>query len=258
MNAILLAAGYGTRLYPLTEHTPKPLLPVGGRPILDRLIDRLDRVPEITRLVLVSNERFRTQFLDWAAAPDRARPVEVISDGSTANENRLGAVADIRFAVEHCGLDGEPAYVMATDNLPRFDVSDLLGPWRAHGVSAVFACLVPDPRELTRMGVAELDAHGRIVSFEEKPARPRGRFRVPPFYLYTAEAIDALPEFLSEGGNADAPGHYLAWWVRRGPVEALRRDEGTYDVGTLESYRAVCAAFGSPGDAPPGGRPTPG
>jgi len=243
VNAILLAAGYGTRLYPLTTDMPKPLLPVGGRPIIDRLVERLDLVPEITRMVLVSNERFATQFRSWAAELDQRVPVEVISDGSTENENRLGAVADIQFAIEQCGLTGEGAYVMATDNLPRFDLRDLLEPWRQHGVSAVFACHVADAQQLTRMGVAELDADGRIVSFEEKPEHPRGHFRVPPFYLYTADAIGGLSAFLAEGGNADAPGHYLAWWVRGGPVQALRRDEGTYDIGTLESYKAVCAEF---------------
>ena len=243
MNAILLAAGYGTRLYPLTKDMPKPLLPVGGRPIIERLVERLDKIAEITRMVLVSNERFAEQFRDWAAGLDQRIPVEVVSDGSTSNENRLGAVADIQFAVERCGLAGEGAYVMATDNLPHFDLRDLLEPWRQHGVSAVFACRVADPRQLTRMGVAELGPEGRVVGFEEKPAQPKGHFRVPPFYLYAAEAVGGLTEFLAEGGSADAPGHYLAWWLQHGPVQAVRRDEGTYDIGTLESYRAVCAEF---------------
>ena len=250
MNAILLAAGYGTRLYPLTRGTPKPLLDVGGRPIIDRLVERLDQVPEITRMVLVSNERFAAQFREWQAGLALRVPVEVISDGSTENDNRLGAVADIQFAVEQCGLAGEGAYVMATDNLPRFDLRDLLEPWRRDGVSAVFACRVTDRGQLTRMGVAELDAEGWIVGFEEKPEQPRGEFRVPPFYLYTADAVAGLRAFLAEGGSADAPGHYLAWWVRCGSVQAVRRDEGTYDIGTLESYRAVCAEFGRVADAP--------
>jgi len=243
LNAILLAAGYGTRLYPLTKDTAKPLLPVGGRPIVERLVDQLDQVAEITRMVLVSNERFADRFRDWAAGLAPATPLEVISDGSTSNEGRLGAVGDVQFAVEQCGLAGEAAYVMATDNLPRFDLRDLFDPWRRLGVSAVFACRVADRQQLTRMGVAELDAEGRIVRFEEKPAEPKGEFRVPPFYLYTADAGAGLGAFLAEVGNPDAPGHYLAWWVRRGPVHAVRRDEGTYDIGTLESYRAVCAEF---------------
>jgi len=231
LNAILLAAGYGTRLYPLTKDTPKPLLPVGGRPIVERLVDQLDQVAEITRMVLVSNERFAGRFRDWAAGLAPATPLEVISDGSTSNEGRLGAVGDVQFDV------------MATDNLPRFDLRDLFDPWRRLGVSAVFACRVADRQQLTRIGVAELDAEGRIVRFEEKPSQPRGDFRVPPFYLYTADAVAGVAAFLAEGGNPDAPGHYLAWWVRRGPVHAVRRDEGTYDIGTLESYRAVCAEF---------------
>ena len=247
MNAILLAAGYGTRLYPLTRHTAKPLLPVGGRPIIERLVERLDEAPEITRMVLVSNERFARPFREWAAGCSLRTPLEVLSDGSTSNESRLGAVADVRIAVERCGLGGEEAYVMATDNLPRFDLREIIRLSHEKGASAVFACLVEDPQRLRRMGVAELGADGRLLGFEEKPQHPRGRFRVPPFYVYTAEAMDALETFLAEGHDPDAPGHYLSWWSARGPVYALRRDEGTYDIGTLESYRAVCAEFGPQG-----------
>lgn len=247
MNAVLLAAGYGTRLYPLTKDRPKALLPVGGRPIIDHLVERLDAADRIERLVLVSNRRFVRQFEDWAAARTGGKPLDVLDDGSTDNDNRLGAVADIAFALERIAGGTEPTYVVATDNLPRFDLCDAITAFEQHRTSVVFACNVEDRALLTRMGVAELGETGRVVSFEEKPERPRGSFRVPPFYCYTAEAVQAIPQFLAERNNPDAPGHYLAWLVQRQPVHALRRDEGTYDIGTLESYRAVQAEFGEGG-----------
>ncbi len=242
MNAILLAAGYGTRLYPLTRDRAKPLLEVGGRPLIDHLIDQLETIPEIERLLLVSNDRFVGDFEAWAADRTIPVPLRILNDGSTCNENRRGAVWDIRFALERADAVGQPAYVLATDNLPRFNLADVVDLHRRRSASAVFAC-PESPERLKSSGVAELDQEGRIIAFQEKPRSPRGRFRVPPFYVYSAEATGLVDRFLAEGNNPDAPGHLLAWLVERVPVYALRRPEGTYDVGTLESYRAVCREF---------------
>jgi glucose-1-phosphate thymidylyltransferase len=243
MNAILLAAGYGTRLYPLTLNVPKALLPVGGKPILERLIDALEEIRQIERVVLVSSAKFVGAFREWEDRARLSRPLEIIDDGSTDNTNRLGAVADVQFAVEKAGLHGEAAYVMATDNLPRFDLRDLVDTWTQRSASAVFACPVEDTACLKRMGVAELDAEGLITGFQEKPEEPRSNLRVPPFYVYTAEVLELVDRFLKEGRSPDAPGHFLEWLVSRADVYAVVREEGTFDIGTLESYRQVCEAF---------------
>jgi glucose-1-phosphate thymidylyltransferase len=243
VNAILLAAGYATRLYPLTKDRPKPLLPVGGLPILDYLVERLDGAEPIDRMVLVTNDRFAGDFEAWAAEVDVDTPLQIVNDGTTSNEDRLGAVGDVNVAVERAGLSGEAAYVLATDNLPKFDLLEIVRLSQEKDASAVFALPVPDRSELTRMGVADVDAEGRIVSFEEKPEQPKGEYRVPPFYCYTADMVDAVPQYLSAGRNPDAPGHFLAWVVQQGPVYAARPGVGTWDIGTLESYRKVCDEF---------------
>jgi glucose-1-phosphate thymidylyltransferase len=135
---------------------------------------------------------------------------------------------------------------MATDNLPRFDICDVLALYREKNECAVFAC--PEPYErLKRMGVAELDGNGRIVGFEEKPPEPRGSYRVVPFYALTAEAVDSVAEFLEEGNDPDSPGNFIAWLVERQPVYARVAPEGTWDIGTLESYQEVCREFESRG-----------
>jgi glucose-1-phosphate thymidylyltransferase len=253
VNAILLAAGYGTRLYPLTKDRPKSLLPVGGRPILDYLVERLDAAPEIDVLFLVTNARFARDFESWAEERNRrapgARPrasLRVLSDGTTSNEDRLGAVGDVQFVLDEAGIAHEGAYVLATDNLPRFDLRDIITLAKARSASAVFICRSTDTAELKRMGVAQVDADGLISAFEEKPLHPKGEFRVPPFYVYTPQATASVRAYLMEANNPDAPGHFLEWLVRRQEVYACRRDEGTYDIGTLETYRAVCAEFEHP------------
>lgn len=252
MNAILLAAGYGTRLYPLTKDRPKSLLPVGGKPILDYLIERLSAAPQIERMFLVTNARFARHFENWAEESKRRAsdsspraPIHILNDGTSSNEDRLGAVADVQFVLDRAGIAGEEAYVLATDNLPRFDLRDIIALAQDRRASAVFVCRSTDIAELRRMGVAQLDEDGRIKAFEEKPLHPKGEFRVPPFYVYTAQAVASVGRYLAEGNNPDAPGHFLQWLAQCHDVYTCRRDEGTYDIGTLETYRAVCAEFGS-------------
>ena len=140
MNAILLAAGYGTRLYPLTRDRPKSLLPVGGRPIIDYLVERLSEAPEVERMFLISNARFVDDFQRWASTCNFPKPVCIYSDGSTSNDDRLGAVADIQFVLDRAGISDQGAYVLATDNLPRFDLTGIIALSRQKGASAVFAC----------------------------------------------------------------------------------------------------------------------
>jgi glucose-1-phosphate thymidylyltransferase len=243
VNVILLAAGYGTRLYPLTRDRPKSLLPVGGRPIIDYLVEELETLDGVHAMHLVSNARFADQFRAWQAARQGRVRVEILDDGSTTNDDRLGAVADVRFAMDSAGLTPDETYVVATDNLPRFHLCDAVLELRRTGENVVFACPAERVEDLRRMGVAELDGAGRIVSFEEKPEHPKGRFRVPPFYAYTPRAAGLIGRYLDEGNNPDAPGHYLAWLVGHEPVRALVREAGTLDIGTPESYAAVQAEF---------------
>ena len=244
MKAILLAAGYGTRLYPLTRDGPKALLPVGGRPILDYLVDVLEKAPEIARIVLVTNARFEDAFLRWAQERRLSTPLTVVCDGSTSNENRLGAVADIQFGLQHSKAEEEEAvYVLGSDNLPRFDLLDAVRLHERCGASVVFACREESAERLRSAGVAEVDSAGRVVGFEEKSACPRSDLRVPAFYLYAADAIALLDGYLEGGNNPDAPGYFLGWVVERKPVYACMAPQGTYDVGTLESYRKACDEF---------------
>jgi len=244
VNAVLLAGGYATRLYPLTRNRPKSLLPVGGRAILDYLVDALESAREIRAMLLVTNARFFEQFEQWASLRRAGKPLQILNDGTTCNEDRLGAIGDIQFALRAMGrIPPDGVYVLATDNIPRFHLTEIIQLGGEKASSAVFACPEQEPARLKRAGVAVLDSDGKIVDFEEKPQYPRSDLRVPPFYVYTAHAASLIGLYLSEGNDPDAPGHFLSWLVRRQEVYARIAEEGTYDIGTLDSYRAVCEAL---------------
>ena len=245
MDAILLAGGYATRLYPLTLNRPKALLPVGGRPILDHLVDVLDACGEIARMFLVTNSKFAVHFSHWAAARGPGKPFSIVDDGTASNETRLGAIGDIQFVLDRAEVDTKDGlYVLGTDNLARFDITEIIRLSRSRKADAIFACHTKDLGRLRRMGVAVVDETGRVTDFEEKPQNPKSDLCVPPFYAYTAPSVGLIWRYLKEGNNPDAPGHLVAWMIRQRPVYACVAPEPTYDIGTVESYEEVCRTFG--------------
>ncbi len=247
MKAIILAAGYATRLYPLTEHYPKPLLDVGGRSILDRLLDQIRGLLPHDECVLVSNRRFVRQFEEWAG--QRGDPgVRVLDDGSTRPENRRGAIGDLLFALERSG-GAVDLLVAAADNLFDFPMGDLVGAFRRS--PGVWVCVheVKDPARQRRTGIAELDAADRVVAFREKPADPKSCWAVPPLYCLDRATTERLPEYLATGRSADSPGLFIEWLVPRVEVRAVRARGAIHDIGTLESLAECRRRYA--GAAPP-------
>ena len=240
MKCLILAAGYATRLYPLTENFPKPLLRVGEKSILDWLLDDLDGSGLIEEYIVISNHRYVRHFEDWAT--ERGGRIRVLDDGSVSNETRLGAVRDIRFAVEKLGLDGE-LLVIAGDNLLDFSLTGFLHFAREKGSSAVMCYSEPDTQELRRMGVAEIGPDGLLTGMEEKPDRPKSHWCIPPFYYFAAEDVPRIAEGIEAGCGVDAPGSFLAWLCTVRPVCAWPMPGIRCDIGNLESYRAVQASY---------------
>ena len=241
MRAVVLAAGYATRLYPLTRDRAKPLLPVGGVTILDRLVTALAGAG-VEEIAVVANHRFAPQFEEWrAAAPARAA-VQILDDGTTSEENRLGAVGDLRFALGRIGVASD-LVVAAADNLFGFSLASFVEFFRRAGTDCITVRREPDPARLARTGVVEIDPSSRVLRFEEKPARPRSTYASPPLYAFTRATLPLVPEYLASGGNPDAPGHFIAWLCPRRPVHAFVFEGEVFDIGTLESYRALCRRF---------------
>ena len=236
INCVILAAGYATRLYPLTEHFPKPLLPVGEKTILDWLLDDLALTGEMERCILVSNHRYARHFETWAAG--RPERIAVLDDGSETNESRLGAVRDLDLTLDWLGTD-RPALVMAGDNLLDFSLARFLDYARKKGSSCAMRYAEPSVECLRRCGVAVVDGTDRITGMTEKSPNPPSHWVCPPFYWYTPEALSLIKPALEGGCGADAPGNFLAWTAERLPVYAMEMPGRRYDIGNLQSYEQV-------------------
>lgn len=238
MKCLILAAGYATRLYPLTENFPKPLLEVAGKPILDWLIEDLDRTGMIDGYVVVTNHRFAPIFREWAAH----RPITVIDDGTSTNETRLGAVRDIQLGIQEGRIE-EDLLVMAGDNLLTFSLQGFLDYFREKGTSCVMRFWQPDLAKLRKSGVAEVNDEGLILSMEEKPAEPKAHWCCPPFYIYRKEDLPLVDVGIAEGCGVDAPGSFIAWLCGRTRVHAWEMPGERLDIGNLESYEEAKKRF---------------
>jgi glucose-1-phosphate thymidylyltransferase len=228
VKALLLAAGYATRLRPLTETIAKPLLPVAGRPMVDWILDRIEASGEIDGVHLVTNAVYASGFERWAEEND----VTVHDDGTTSNEDRLGALGDIRFALERGGLGEDGLLVIAADNLFEFSLADYIAFWRGKGDgSAVAVHRLADPTLARLYGVIELDENERVIGMEEKPEHPRSDLASTATYLFTPGHLELLERYLDEGLRPDPPGVFLAWLYAREPLYGFRFAEDWLDIG---------------------------
>lgn len=242
MKAIILAAGYATRLYPLTKNRPKPLLEIGGKPILQYLLEKIEPLDLVDEVIIATNDRFYDQFVDWMAGFVYSKKIIVLNDGTTANENRLGAIADLCFALEERQLD-EDLLVLAGDNLFDFALTDFVAYYQKVRADCITAHQLDDLEELRKTGVIETNGEGRVLSFAEKPMDPRSNLAVPPFYIYRRETIPLLKEYLQAGENPDTPGNFIPWLLKRKKVYAFLFEGARYDIGTPASYRRVNELF---------------
>lgn len=232
MKCLILAAGYATRLYPLTENFPKPLLKVGEKTILDWLVD--DVSPAISEFIVVTNHKFADQFRAWAKG--KSQKITVVDDGTSTNETRLGAVRDIALGLE--GND-EDVLVMAGDNVLDFSLLSFVRFFEKKKCSCVMTHEENRLEKQRKTAIITFDGDGRIDSYEEKPQQPKGNHAVPPFYCYKAKDVARIPEALEAGCGYDAPGSFAAWLSTVAPVYAFEMPGKRYDIGDARSYAQV-------------------
>ena len=236
MKCLILAAGYATRLYPLTENFPKPLLQVGEKTILDWLIDDIDESGLVDEYIVISNHRFAHHFDAWAA--EKTQHITVLDDGTETNDTRLGAVKDIQFAIEKLRLDSD-LLVIAGDNLLDFSLTSFIRYAVAKGGSCILRYYEPDVQRLRKCGVVTVDESDRVLRMAEKPQDPESHWCCPPFYYYTREAARMVATGIGAGCGTDAPGSFIAWLCAQLPVYAMEMPGKRYDIGNLQSYEAV-------------------
>ena len=245
MKLVILAAGYATRLYPLTLNQPKPLLPVAGIPMVDHLLASLAPIEAIDEAYLVTNEKFAGHFEAWAKSRDASRftaPVSVVNDHSTGEDNKLGAIGDLQLVLKSCDVDDD-IVVVAGDNL----FSDPLGDFGRLCASINAPVLgvydVESLKESTKYGVVETDSKGCISSFEEKPDEPKTTLIGIALYHYPRVVLPLIDKYLADGNNPDQPGRLIQWLYPKIPVYTWCVPGMWYDIGSKETLEEADRIF---------------
>ena len=242
MKAIILVAGYATRLYPLTLDRPKALLPVGGRPIIDYIVDEIHTVDAVDEIFVVTNHKFADQFHQWATNLQTEKPISVIDDGTTTEETRRGAIGDILYTITQKNIQDE-VMIIAGDNFFTYHLADYYAYYKKVGKDCVCAKAFEDKEMLKQFGIALLDEKGKVLHIEEKPEHPKSNLVVYATYMYRKDTIPLFQTYIDEGNKPDAPGYFLEWLYQRKDVYAYVFEGECYDIGTPKSYEEVCRAF---------------
>ena len=234
MKCVVLAAGYATRLYPLTENYPKPLLEIGSKPIINWLLEDIGATGMVDEFIVVSNHKYATNYNEWAKTVPY--PVLILDDGSTTNDTRLGAVRDIFFAIDKQNIKGD-ILVIAEDTLLDFSLSGFIGYAQKKAATCVMRYYEESMTILKKCGVAQVDEDDRITDMVEKPSQPASNWAVTPFYYYKESDHERIFEAIEDGCSVDAPGSYVAWLSKKVPVYAMEMPGRRYDIGDWESYK---------------------
>ena len=243
MKNIVIAAGYATRLGELTKNFPKPLLKIGENTILGRMLDDIDRIPEIDEHIIITNHKFAGIFADWATSYPSSKKITIVDDGTETNETRLGAVCDLLFAMEKLQIDDD-MLVVAADNLLFFSFSEFVESAKQKGTSCIMCHEQPSIEKLQRTGVVELDADHKVLGMEEKPQVPKSHWAVPPFYIYLKKDLELVRHSVENGCGKDAPGNLAHYMVEHTTMHAWPMSAGRFDIGSLDTYYEAVKRFG--------------
>ncbi len=242
MKNIVIAAGYATRLYPLTENFPKPLLNIGGRSILERMLDDIDNIDDIDEHVIVTNHKFAAIFEEWKANSTYKKPIRIIDDGSTSNDTRLGAVKDLLLAIEESAAD-DHIMVVAADNILDFSFQGFVDFFKEKQTSVIMCYHEPELKRLQRTGVIKVDDDMLVLEMQEKPERPVSEWAVPPFYIYHRSDLPLIKDCMNHGCGFDAPGNLAHYLTTVTKIHAWQMPGHRYDIGSLDSYKEAQERF---------------
>lgn len=242
MKALILAAGYATRLYPLTLNKPKPLLEVGGKTITDRLIEKISVVKDIDEAYIVTNDKFASHFEEWAKRSGHRIQLSVVNDKTFTNETRLGAVGDMDLVIDSRKIKDD-LLVLGGDNLFEFCLGDFIDFARSKGASAVVLLDVGNTEEAKRYGIASLDRDERVVEFVEKPENPSSTLAAMCIYYFPKNKLGLVRTYLEAGLNKDQPGHYIRWLSENDAVYGYKIRGEWFDIGDKKLLKLADDAY---------------
>ncbi|MBS3123706.1 nucleotidyltransferase family protein [Candidatus Woesearchaeota archaeon] len=235
IKAVILCAGYATRLYPLTLNTPKSLLEVGNKAILGHLLDKIEKVKEIKEVFIISNHRFFEQFRVWLNHYESKKKIKLLNDGTLSNEDRLGAIGDLNFVLKEEDIKDD-LLVIAGDNLFVFSLEEFVEFYKKNKTSQVAFCDLKNKELVKRkFGVGILEKNC-VVNFEEKPWEPKSSLAATACYLFKKEDLSLIGSLISQG-QIDAPGHLIKWLVENSKVNGFVSEKSWYDIGSHESLK---------------------
>ena len=245
MKVIILAAGYATRLYPLTLNQPKPLLNVAGKPMVDHVIDNLTTIPDIDVVYVVTNDKFADHFQRWADNYPHSHhfSFEIVNDGTTDETNRLGAIGDMNLVLTKNGINDD-VIVVGGDNLFSDDLFEFGEFCREKSAPVLAVYDVGDLEEIKKYNSIEIDDNGRITFFEEKPAQPKSTLTGIALYYYPKSSLPLIRQYITEGNNPDQPGRLVQWLYTRVPFYTWKVPGLWFDVGSKETLEEANTVFG--------------
>lgn len=244
MDAIILAAGYGIRLHPLTLDKPKPLLNVAGKPIIEHIIEKLEELDNIKKIHIVTNDKFYHSFQEWLHGFDAKNPIEIINDGTKSNEDRLGAIGDVHYAIKTKNIDSD-IIIIAGDNLFELSLHGVADIFRKRNHNTIVLYDIKNLELAKHYGVVEV-ANNIITNFKEKPLNPKSTLISTGIYLFPKKTIKLIEKYIAQGNNHDKTGDFIGWLHKREPIYAYITDSKWYDIGSFEQLEKANKHYKKP------------
>lgn len=245
MKSLILAAGYATRLYPLTFNKPKPLLVVGRRPAIEYIIERIEEIEEVEEILVVTNAKFFQQFEDWRKKFSSKLPLTILNDGTASEKSKLGAIGDMDFVIKKKKI-ADDLLVIGGDNLFDLGLREFVG-FAKHKAPASSVGLhkLKNRQAVKKYSQVTLDSNDRIIEFIEKPKKPTSSLVAKCIYLFSQSGLGLISKYITSGNSTDAPGNYISWLCQKVSVYGFTFCGKWYDIGNYETYKKADREFSS-------------
>lgn len=242
MEAIVLCGGFGKRLEPVTIFTPKALLTLNGRPLVDYIVNDLGKIEDVNRIILSTNKKFEDQFNYWIELKRKSgfeKEIELVVEPTQSDDSKLGAVKGMVYAKRKAKVNGDLLVILG-DNFYTFNLRQILKGMMRHKEPSIVAYYIGSMEGASKFGVVKVDSKGIVQEFEEKPARPKSSLVSTGIYFYPRESLGMLDEYVRSSGKADDIGNFIKWLSKRTQVHAIVPKSGEwFDIGSLDGYNEL-------------------